>query len=237
MAEKRMFSLQIVDSDAFLELPASSQALFFHLGMRADDEGFINNPKKICRMISASEDDLKLLITKLFVIPFESGVVVMKHWRINNTIQKDRFKPTAYQDERKQLIVKQNGAYSLVPDCIQSVSNMDTKCIQSVSKVDTQSSIDQIRLDQSSIEQSSIDNLYGVCKNVYLLPEQLEELKKCFPSSWEQKIDHFSVYMENTGKQYGNHFGQIYLWGKQDEQKEKHETGDDRASILYGGTT
>jgi len=87
MAKKRMFSIEIVDSDAFLEMPTSSQLLYFHLNMRADDDGFINNPKKIMKFIGSADDDIKLLIAKKFIIPFESGVVVIKHWRIHNYIR------------------------------------------------------------------------------------------------------------------------------------------------------
>ena len=96
MAERRMFAKTIIDSDAFLEMPATAQMLYFHLAMRADDDGFINNPKRIMRMIGSGEDDLKLLILKKFIIPFESGVVVIKHWRINNYLRTDRYKETAY---------------------------------------------------------------------------------------------------------------------------------------------
>lgn len=103
MAERRMFAKTIIDSDTFLDMPLSTQALYFHLSMRADDDGFINNPRKIQRSIGATDDDLKLLIAKQFTIPFESGVVVIKHWRLHNYIQKDRYKPTIYQDEKAQL--------------------------------------------------------------------------------------------------------------------------------------
>ena len=90
MAERRMFAKTIIDSDAFLDMPLSAQALYFHLSMRADDDGFINNPKKIQRMVGASDDDCKLLLMKRFIIVFESGVVVIKHWRIHNYIRNDR---------------------------------------------------------------------------------------------------------------------------------------------------
>jgi len=108
-----MFAKTIIDSDAFLDMPASAQALYFHLGMRADDEGFVNAPKKIMRAVGSNEDDLRLLITKRFLIPFDSGVVVIKHWRIHNYIRGDRLKETAYEDERAMLTIKKNGAYSL----------------------------------------------------------------------------------------------------------------------------
>ena len=131
MANKRMFNLSIVDSDAFLDLPLSTQALYFHLTMRADDDGFISNPKKISRIIGASEDDLKLLIMKRFVLVFEDGVIVIKHWRMHNTIQKDRYKKTNYIDDLKQLSIKENGAYTFVETgCIQNGNRLGTKCIQ-----------------------------------------------------------------------------------------------------------
>lgn len=113
MAERRMFAKTIIDSDAFLDMPLSTQSLYFHLSMRADDDGFINNPKKIQRMIGATNDDTKLLIAKNFIIPFESGVVVIKHWKIHNYIRQDRKKETVYPDEMSMLDEKENGAYTL----------------------------------------------------------------------------------------------------------------------------
>lgn len=137
MAERRMFAKTIIDSDAFLDMPLSTQALYFHLSMRADDDGFINNPKKIQRMVGAGDDDIKLLIAKRFIIPFESGIVVIKHWKIHNYIQKDRYKPTIYQEEKRQLEEKENKAY--------------TECIQDVSIVETQDR-DSIEIGKDSIE-------------------------------------------------------------------------------------
>ena len=113
MAERRMFAKTIIDSDVFLDMPLSTQCLYFHLSMRADDDGFLNNCKKIQRIIGASDDDLRLLMAKKFIIPFESGIVVIKHWKIHNYIRSDRYKPTVYQEEKEQLIVKNNRAYSL----------------------------------------------------------------------------------------------------------------------------
>ena len=116
MAERRMFAKTIIDSDAFLDMPLSSQALYFHLSMRADDDGFVNNPKKIQRVIGAADDDLKLLAAKRFVIPFDTGVCVIKHWRIHNFIRSDRYKETVYQEEKSQLTTKGNKAYTLRQD-------------------------------------------------------------------------------------------------------------------------
>ena len=111
IAEKRMFSKSIVLSDAFLDMPATTRCLYFTLNMFADDDGFVNSPKSVMRQCGASEDDLKVLIAKKFVIPFESGVVVIKHWRINNILRGDRYKPTKYTEEKAELIVEENGAF------------------------------------------------------------------------------------------------------------------------------
>jgi hypothetical protein len=112
MAERRMFAKSIIDSDAFLDMPLSSQALYFHLSMRADDEGFVNNPNKIRRMINASDDDFKLLMAKKFILFFDSGVVVIKHWRIHNYIRGDRLSETNYREERASLAIDENGSYT-----------------------------------------------------------------------------------------------------------------------------
>lgn len=112
MANKRMFTMKIVDSDAFLEMPLSTQCLYFHLNMRADDDGFIGNPKKIMKIVGASDDDLKLLIAKRFVLCFEDGVIVIKHWRMHNTLSQNRYHETQYLDEKSMLKLKENGSYS-----------------------------------------------------------------------------------------------------------------------------
>jgi hypothetical protein len=140
MAERRMFSKTIIDSDVFLDMPLSTQALYFHLAMRADDEGFVNNPKKVQRMVGASEDDLKLLIMKRYILTFESGIIVIKHWKIHNYIQNDRFKPTTYVEERSTLTLDGKRAY--------------TECIQDVSKMEPQVSIE---LGKDSIDKRSIN--------------------------------------------------------------------------------
>ena len=144
MAERRMFAKTIIDSDAFLDMPLSAQSLYFHLAMRADDDGFINNPKKIQRMIGASEDDCKLLIAKKFVLVFDTGVIVIRHWKLHNYIQKDRYKPTIYQSERNALKTEANGMYT---QCIHDVSNMDTQDRLESGK-------DSLELGEESIEIS-----------------------------------------------------------------------------------
>ncbi|MBR5301163.1 MAG: replisome organizer [Bacteroidales bacterium] len=159
MAERRMFAKTVIDSDAFLDMPLSTQALYFHLSMRADDDGFVNNPRKILRMIGASEDDFKVLLAKNFLIPFENGIVVIKHWKIHNYIQSDRYKETVYREEKAMLSIKDNKAYTLKKP-------LDTECIQDGYTTDT-----QVRLGKDSIGKDSIGK-----GNRRLTPPTLEEV-------------------------------------------------------------
>ena len=156
-----MFAQQIIDSDAFLDMPLSAQALYFHLSMRADDDGFINNPKKIQRMLGCSDDDLKLLLAKSFVLAFDSGVIVIKHWRIHNTIRQDRYKPTADKEELSMLLIKENKSYSfglpsgnqVATNGIPSDNQMDADGFQVVGNLETQIRLDKIRLDKTRLDK------------------------------------------------------------------------------------
>lgn len=122
MAERRMFAKTIVLSDAFLDMPLSARCLYFTLGMLADDDGFINSPKSIMRQCGASNDDMNILLAKKFLIAFESGVFVIKHWRINNYLRSDRYTETKYIEEKNHLLVEENGGYTVgVPSGIPSI--------------------------------------------------------------------------------------------------------------------
>lgn len=159
-----MFSKSVIDSDMFLDMPLSAQALYFHLSMRADDDGFVNNPKKIQRMIGASDDDCKILIAKKFIIPFESGIVVIRHWKIHNYIQKDRYKETVYLDEKSKIATDRTGAY---------VSEPCPECIQPVSKLDT-----QVRLGKDSIGKDRLEEeSEGQKKRKRFTPPTVEEVR------------------------------------------------------------
>ena len=149
MAERRMFTKKITESDAFLDMPASTQMLYFHLNMEADDDGFVNNPKKIQRMCGASDDDMKLLIIKRFIIVFDNGIIVIKHWKMHNYIQSDRYKPTDYVEEKSMLTLKKNKSYSL------GGNEMYTECIQDVSV--GKDSIGKDRIDKVSIDKKHRD--------------------------------------------------------------------------------
>lgn len=149
-----MFSMKIVDSDPFKEMPLSAQALYFHLVMNADDEGFLNNAKSVQRSIMASDDDMKLLIAKDFVIRFESGIMVIKHWKMHNTIQPSRLKPTQYTEERSLLNVKENKAYTLN---LKDVGTLPTDCQQNDSECqqnDAEIRLEEIRLEECSVVES-----------------------------------------------------------------------------------
>lgn len=149
MAQRRMFSKKITDTDHFLEMPLSTQALYFHLNMGADDEGFIDRARTIQRTIGASNDDMKILISKGFLIPFESGVVVIRHWRIHNYIQSDRFQNTIYQDEKSQLGYDQSKVANL---------NTGNKCIQNVSNPEPQVRLGKDKLDKDRLTTYSADS-------------------------------------------------------------------------------
>ena len=153
MAERRMFAKTIIDSDAFLDMPQSSQLLYFHLSMRADDDGFLNNPKSIMRNVGCKDDDINLLILKKFLIPFASGVVVIKHWKIHNYIRNDRYKETKYKEEKNTLCLDENNAYT------QSNNMLG---IPNDNQMDTQDRLGKVRLgkvkDKES-KSSSFDSL------------------------------------------------------------------------------
>lgn len=151
MAQRRMFSRKITETDRFLEMPLSSQALYFHLNMGADDEGFIDKAKTIQRTIGASDDDMKLLIAKGFLIPFDSGVVVIRHWRIHNYIRSDRFQSTLYQSEKAQLEFDKSKTADLKPleNVIPNGYQMDT----------------QDRLSKGSLDKDSLTTYPTVSDN------------------------------------------------------------------------
>ena len=142
MANKRMFSLDVIDTDKFMDMPLSAQALYFHLGLRADDDGFVASPRKIMKIVDCKQDDLKVLIAKGFVIPFETGIIVIRHWKVHNRIQSDRYKPTKYVSERSRLEVV-NNVYKLDTESVQDVLGMET----------------QVRLGKDSIDKISINTI------------------------------------------------------------------------------
>ena len=165
-----MFTKKITESDAFLDMPSSTQMLYFHFSMNADDDGFVNNPKKIQKMCGASDDDFKLLIVKSFIILFDSGIIVIKHWKMHNYIQADRYRPTDYVEEKSMLGIKSNKAYTL------DVSKMDTECIQNgyIGK----DSIGKVSIDKNSIDKDSKGESVRGEKAKRFYPPTLDEVKQ-----------------------------------------------------------
>ena len=217
MAEKRMFSKQIIDSDAFLEMPLSTQALYFHLSMRADDDGFLNNAKKVMKIIGANQNDYDLLVAKSFVIQFPDGICVIKHWRINNYLRKDRYTETIYQEEKAHLTVQPNGRYSLrnaaesdgdLPLGIPVVDRSDTqyridKNREEKNSIDKHNSVSGDTTDYSYSKNSNVSNLEYVLKNDihqdsdYVLEN--EDLHQCL-KEWME-------YKDGRKPKSSNHYG------------------------------
>lgn len=179
MANKRMFSLNVVDTDKFLDMPITTQALYFHFGMRADDDGFVASPKKILKIANCTNDDLRLLVAKGYIIPFETGVVVITDWKKNNFIRSDRHKPTQYQEEMKRLSIS-GGSYMLntvgIPNDNQVTYQRET----------------QVSIDKDSIDKDSIDKEICVQPEVATPPE----------STPQKKTSRFIPPTEEEVKQY-----------------------------------
>lgn len=217
--KRRCFSQSILQSDSFLDLTAESQILYIHLNMEADDEGFINNARRIARMTGATEDNLNELISRGFIISFESGVVVVKHWFIHNSIRNDRLKPTVYQEEKAQITTKENGAYTLgIPNdnqmatkCQPNDNQMTTKrqpndnqmatnCPHKLSKVNlSKDNISKGKVSKDKNKISPLPHLFGSYSNVKLTMPEYDAFKsECHIA--DERIDKLSAYISKTGK-------------------------------------
>ena len=189
MAQRRMFSKSIVKSGAFLEMPLSTQALYFQLGMEADDDGFIGNAKIIQRAIGAADDDMRILLAKRFILAFDNGIVVVKHWKVNNYIQKDRYSPTLYQEEFKSLTVKENGIYT--DRSIGLDSGSYPKCIQDGYSLDAQESKGKVSIGNNILyspepkidsEPSEANIPLNTGEEYPVYQKDIDEWKKLYPA-------------------------------------------------------
>ena len=219
MAERRMFAKTIIDSDAFLDMPMSARLLYYDLAMPADDYVFINSPKKIMLFVGASMDDLNILAIRKFIIPFDNGVVVIKHWRIHNYIRKDRYSETTYSEEKSLLEVDENRAYRLISDEKNSkkMPTVNQRSTNGRPLVDAgKDRIGKDRLGKDK-EISPTRHKYGEYQNVLLTDEDLEKLKKEF-LDWSDRIERLSAYMASTGKSYKNHLATIRNWARRDSK-------------------
>jgi len=242
MAERRMFTKKITDSDPFTEMPLSAQALYFHLNMNADDDGFLNNPKKIQRSIGASEDDLKLLIAKRFILTFEKGVIVIKHWRMHNLLRKDRYNETQYIEEKDTLLLQKDGSYTEKPPELP----MATIWQPSGNQVATQGSIGKDRLVQDSIgegsgrvepatatatEENKLKLIGGeLGKNVvYLTDRQLGDLMdRLGLDAFNRYVERLATFIIENDAHIKNHYSMILKWWEEDTQVSRKPKGKER---------
>lgn len=197
MAERRMFAKTIVLSDAFLDMPLGARCLYMTMGMVADDDGFVNSPKAIIRQTGATEDDLKILIAKKFLIPFDSGVIVIKHWRINNYLRNDRYAETKYMDEKSQLVIESNGAYKA------GIPNSGIP------------SIDKDRLDKDSIGKDNdmpAKHKHGAYGHVMLTDAEADKLRLDFGVYADAAIKFLDEYIEEKGYKAKSHYLSIRRW-------------------------
>lgn len=195
MAQKRMFSLHIVDTDKFMDMPTSTQALYFHLGMHGDDDGFVASPRKIARSAGCNDDDMRLLATKGFIIPMESGIVVITDWKVNNTIKSDRYTPTIYQREKDTLRLDATGRYSIG-------TNLVPECIQNGSRLEPQISIDKVSIDKVSIDKDSKAD--KPLSRPRFTPPAVEEVEEyCFEKGLSMDAHRFVDYYESNGWMVG----------------------------------
>ena len=219
MAEKRMFTKKITDSDAFIEMSSAAQALYFHLNQGADDDGFNNQVQMAMWKAHASTDDLKVLLAKNYIIRFESGVIVIKHWRMHNTLRKDRYTPTNFQEELKQLGIKDNGAYTLgcqvVAERLPQYSVVEDS-IEENSIGECSGSV--VDATATATEGDQLRCIGGMGKNVvYLSDRQFENLLD------QLGIDGFNRYIERLADfiiqkkaHVKNHYGTILKWFTED---------------------
>ncbi len=210
MAEKRMFTKAIIDSDIFLDMPQSTQLLYFHLNLRADDEGFINSPKKVMRIVGSNQNDIDILLAKRYLLKFPSGVMVVKHWKLHNTIRKDRMKETVYTEEKNMLLEKDNGIYT----------DSATICLPVVNQVTDKvsPSIDKIRLVENRLDKTS--KVKTVSKKSFhefdLVLLSDKEYKTCVDTYGDYKtvkgIEVLHNYKLSSGKKYKSDYGALNSW-------------------------
>ena len=220
MANRRMFALSVTDSDDFQSMPLSTQAIYFHLAMHADDDGFVGSPKRILRGLGGSDDEVKLLVAKGYVIPFNSGVCVIRHWKINNQIKNDRYSPTIYSNEMKSLEVSDNKSYK----------PMDPKWIQNGSTLDPKVSIGELSIGEESgdavgkptarkvFEAPTVDEVAAYCK------ERLNNID----------AEYFCAYYEargwelGKGKKMKDWKSAIITWEKRDKERKQTQQTPER---------
>lgn len=211
MAERRMFTKKVTDDDNFMALSSSAQALYLHLSMSADDDGFCNQVSISMFKAHASVQDLQTLLEKRYIYQFENGVIVIKHWRMANALRKDRYTPTAFQEELAQLDIKDNGSYTWLPDGCQTVAKRLPQ--DRLGK-------DRIGKDRIGKENKPAKHKYGEYQNVLLTDEELAKLKSEYPD-YSERIENLSNYLASTGKTYKSHYATIRNWARKEQKQPK----------------
>lgn len=234
MAERRMMSKKITDTDAFLEMPLSSQALYLHYIQNADDDGFVGNPISIMRKIGANKNDYDLLIAKRFVIVFESGICVIKHWRIHNYIQNDRYTPTTYIDEKSMLKLEENKSYTL------NVSNLDTQISIDKNRLVKDSVNEDIYIEAPDEPDKPIKHKHGEYKHVLLTDKELAKLVEDFGQDIiDKSIKKLDEAIEEKGYKYKSHNLTLRRWVidavKKEQNNSKSNNMWDNMSEVFGG--
>ena len=229
MANKRMINASIVETDLFVDMPLSAQCLYFHLNVNADDDGFVGSPKRIQRSIGASDDDLKLLIAKGFIIVFQSGVIVITHWKMHNTIKKDRYTETIYTDELNQLGSSENKAYKLIGDNMETIRNQngtktDPKCLQN-------GTTDKNRLDKNRLDKNRLEESEKKRKSNRFAPPSVDDVR-AYCNERHNNVDpeRFVYYYESNGWKVGKNKmkdwkATVRSWEHNDYSNNKKQNG------------
>ena len=231
MANRRMFSLDVTDTDKFLDLPHHAQLLYYHLGMRADDDGFIGVAKRLCRLLNIDESNLDILVNENFLYKFDDGVYVIVHWKLSNCIKRDRYKTTTYQEDFKTLAVAENGEYIFAePDWNQTGTKTEPQDRLGKDRIDK----DRIGEGEDSEKESAApapslntnikNNSYktfGEFSNVILSGPEIDALSCEYPDKYKEYIEKLSSYIASTGKEYSSHFATIKRWLTEDTAKSK----------------
>ena len=230
MALKRMFSKLVISTDDFVDMPANSKVLYFYLMSEADDDGFVSNPRSIMRVIGASNDDMKILIAKQYVISFDSGLIVIKHWKIHNTIRKDTYKPTQHRLEKAMLSLE-DGVYTTNP-------RNETVTVTLQNRTIDKNRLDKTRLDKNRLGDTDtavsdnpppkkVRHKYGEYQNVLLTDEDMQKLQSEFPTDWQERIERLSEYMASKGASYKNHLATIRAWARKEVKAKPQQKQDD----------
>ena len=217
-----MFTKKVTDDDNFMALSSSAQALYLHLSMSADDDGFCNQVSISMFKAHASVQDLQALLEKRYIYQFENGVIVIKHWRMANALRKDRYTPTAFQEELAHLDIKENGAYTWLPNGCQVVAErlpQDRIGKDSIGKDSLVDIIpDSAEPEPPAPKKKPVKHKYGEYKNVLLTDEEMEKLKAEYPDL-PDRIERLSSYVASTGKSYKSHYATIRNWARKDAEK------------------